>query len=319
MKTAGNERVRVDKFKQFDCVTDFSDHHYHARSKSKQKKNSSNGSVNNDKSTVKRIMKEWEILEKNLPESIFVRVYEGRIDLLRAAVIGARNTPYHNGVFFFDIKFPPDYPNSPPKVYYRSFGLRLNPNLYATGYVCLSLLNTWAGNGIERWSPKSTILQVLLSLQGLVLNEKPYFNEPGIKPTWSWESYNADVFVLSCKTMLFLLRNPAKNFEGLIAEHFRDNASVILRACVEYLEGRVRIGFFNGDGVGAAAPVCSTKKIKVSRKFRDAIHELYPQLYKAFNGVGASLTGLPEKINVRETPASGFIGKLKKFWKKLRA
>ncbi|KAK8511259.1 hypothetical protein V6N12_033536 [Hibiscus sabdariffa] len=314
---AGIERVRADNFKQFDCVTDFSDHHYHARSKSKEKKN---GSINN-KNTVKRIMKEWEILEKSLPESIYVRVYEGRIDLLRAAVIGARKTPYHNGIFFFDLKFPPDYPNSPPKVCYRSFGLRLNPNLYATGYVCLSLLNTWGGIGTERWCPeKSTILQLLLSLQGLVLNEKPYFNEPGIKPAWSWESYNANVFVLSCKTMLFLCRNPPKNFEGLIAEHFRGNAGDILRACVEYLEGRVRVGFFNGDGAGADAPVSSKKKkIKVSRKFKGAVAELYPKLYQAFNGVGASLIGLPEKINVSESPAGGIIGKLKRFWKKITA
>jgi ubiquitin-conjugating enzyme E2 O len=82
-------------------------------------------------------------------------------------------------------------------VSYRAGGLRLNPNLYACGKVCLSLLNTWFGSGCEKWNPSnSTMLQVLVSIQALVLNAKPYFNE--------------DTFVLSCRTMLYALRNPPK-------------------------------------------------------------------------------------------------------------
>lgn len=37
---------------------------------------------------------------------------------------------------------------------------RLNPNLYPTGKICLSLLGTWAGHDTENWSPESTLLQV---------------------------------------------------------------------------------------------------------------------------------------------------------------
>lgn len=33
---------------------------------------------------------------------------------MRAAVIGAPGTPYHDGLFFFDIFLPPDYPFEPP-------------------------------------------------------------------------------------------------------------------------------------------------------------------------------------------------------------
>lgn len=103
-------------------------------------------------------------------------------------------------------------------VNYRSGGLRLNPNLYACGKVCLSLLNTWSGSGCERWSPSnSTMLQVLVSVQALVLNAKPYFNEPGYAmhantPHGEKSSltYNEDTFLLSCRTMLYSLRNPPK-------------------------------------------------------------------------------------------------------------
>ncbi|PHT32993.1 putative ubiquitin-conjugating enzyme E2 25 [Capsicum baccatum] len=124
-------------------------------------------------------MKEWKILEKHLPESIYVRTYELRMDLLRAVIVGAAGTPYHDELFFFDIVFPSDYPNQPPNISYLSRGYHMNPNLYIDGYVCFSLINIWSGNWMERWNSKtSTILQLLVSIQGLVLNAQPYFNEP---------------------------------------------------------------------------------------------------------------------------------------------
>nr|CAB3466226.1 unnamed protein product [Digitaria exilis] len=71
-------------------------------------------------------------------------------------------------------------PATPPLVNYRSFGLRVNPNLYPSGTVCLSFLNTFGGHGTELWSPdSSTVLQVVVSIHGLVLNAQPYYNEAG--------------------------------------------------------------------------------------------------------------------------------------------
>lgn len=103
-------------------------------------------------------------------------------------------------------------------VYYYSGGLRLNPNLYDCGKVCLSLLNTWNGKKTEMWIPgKSTMLQVLVSIQGLILNAKPFFNEPGYENMYVGEDgerrskqYNEDVFILSLKTMVYTIRRPPK-------------------------------------------------------------------------------------------------------------
>lgn len=102
--------------------------------------------------------------------------------------------------------------------YYHSGGWRVNPNLYEEGKVCLSLLNTWTGRGNEVWdSSSSSILQVLVSLQGLVLNSKPYFNEAGYdKQIGTAEgeknslSYNENTFLLNCKTIMYLMRKPPK-------------------------------------------------------------------------------------------------------------
>lgn len=115
-------------------------------------------------------------------------------------------------------------------VYYNSGGLRVNPNLYESGKICLSLLNTWTGSGSEVWNPEnSTILQVLLSLQALVLNEKPYFNEAGYDSQIGKSegeknsvSYNENAFLVNCKSMLYLLRKPPKVSLSVCPYHYRD-------------------------------------------------------------------------------------------------
>lgn len=103
-------------FMRFDVVSDHSDHRY-----SDTEKGGGGGSFARATSAVyKKIMREWKILSEHLPDSIYVRVYDTRIDLLRAVIVGAAGTPYHDGLFFFDIKFPRNYPDEPPKVHYHT-------------------------------------------------------------------------------------------------------------------------------------------------------------------------------------------------------
>ncbi|KAF7180137.1 hypothetical protein CNMCM7691_009304 [Aspergillus felis] len=131
-----------------------------------------------------RIRKEYEILETSLPPGIFVRTWESRIDLLRVLIIGPQGTPYEYAPFVIDFQFPEDYPNKPPASFFHSWTNgqgRVNPNLYEDGRICLSILGTWpTKNPEESWSPiKSTALQILVSIMGLVLVKNPFYNEAG--------------------------------------------------------------------------------------------------------------------------------------------
>jgi hypothetical protein len=96
----------------------------------------------------KRIITEITTLKTSLPPGIFVRYAESRPDILKAVIIGPAGTPYENGVFEFDIFCDGDFPNQPPRVQFKTTGggtIYFNPNLYADGKVCLSLLGTWEG------------------------------------------------------------------------------------------------------------------------------------------------------------------------------
>ncbi|GER35902.1 ubiquitin-conjugating enzyme family protein [Striga asiatica] len=70
--------------------------------------------VHRDRKWLKKVQWDWDILQNNLPEAIYVRVYEDRMDLLRAVIVGAYGTPYQDGLFFFDFLLPQEYPDVPP-------------------------------------------------------------------------------------------------------------------------------------------------------------------------------------------------------------
>ncbi|KAL6211186.1 hypothetical protein ACLB2K_016413 [Fragaria x ananassa] len=270
----------VCSFKRFDIAKDPLDHHYLGAA----------GQNSSSKNWFKKIQQDWSILQNNLPVGIYVRVYEDRMDLLRAVIVGAYGTPYQDGLFFFDFHLPPEYPDVPPSAYYHSGGWRINPNLYEEGKVCLSLLNTWTGRGNEVWDPKSSsILQVLVSLQGLVLNSKPYFNEAGYdKQIGTAEgeknslSYNENTFLLNCKTIMSLMRRPPKDFEEVVKDHFRMRGYYILKACDAYMKGYL-IGSLTED----ASVSDSSDANLTSVGFKLMLAKIVPKLFLALSEVGA--------------------------------
>ncbi|CAL9198142.1 unnamed protein product [Musa hybrid cultivar] len=298
MKTTFDDEIdmKYRLFKQFDVVQDHSDHYY------KFSKIKRLFPLQPTKDWVRWIQHEWKILENDLPETIYVRAYEERMDILRAVIVGPAGTPYHDGLFFFDIFFPPTYPQKPPEVYYRSGGLRINPNLYDSGRVCLSLLNTWSGEGCEKWIPyKSSMLQVLVSIQALVLNAKPFFNEPvyaEIKSTPDVEKrsliYNEGAFVLSCRTMLYLVRNPPKHFGDFVAGHFRKHGGTILKACYAYMNG-VQVGCTISQGINEV--IEGSKNFSAS--FQTSLKLLSKDLLREFTRKGADCSEFLALVEVK--------------------
>jgi baculoviral IAP repeat-containing protein 6 len=148
-------------------------------------------------------------------------------------ISGPKDTPYENGLFEFHAYLPADYPNTVPKVLLHTTGnntVRFNPNLYDSGKVCLSLLGTWAGQAGESWNPKaSTFLQVMISIQSLILVEQPYFNEPGWeremntpKGKLNSDNYNEEKEPHTINlAMISMLKNPPNGFEEVVCNHFR--------------------------------------------------------------------------------------------------
>jgi ubiquitin-conjugating enzyme E2 Z len=125
-------------------------------------------------------------------------------DLLKgtALIIGPPDTPYADGFYFFLFKFPANYPHAPPTVKFCTGDgeTRFNPNLYRSGKVCLSILNTWQG---EPWSGCQTISSVLLAIC-TVFTDAPLLNEPGLtKDHRDFENYNKIIAYKNIQVAIF--------------------------------------------------------------------------------------------------------------------
>jgi ubiquitin-conjugating enzyme E2 Z len=134
------------------------------------------------KENINRLIRDVKDVVRNPLHDNGIYYKHDETDMLKgyALIIGPKDTPYSDGYFLFEINYPTEYPYLPPNIVYCTNGneIRFNPNLYRTGRVCLSILNTWKG---DQWTSCETIRSVLLSLCGL-FTANPLLNEPGITP-----------------------------------------------------------------------------------------------------------------------------------------
>ena len=199
-----------------------------------------------------RLAQEFADLPRALPiestNSIYVRVDKDNMDYMKVLIMGSEGTPYSNGAFEFDVFFDSQYPKGPPKVTLRTTGggtTRFNPNLYNTGKVCLSLLGTWRGNSSENWDPKiSTLLQVLISIQSIIMSDLVYYNEPFHDSEMGTtlgeqrnEAYSNIVRYANIKyAMIEQIKKPSKGFEEVIRRHFYLKKEQILEEVRGWIE-----------------------------------------------------------------------------------
>lgn len=154
--------------------------------------------------TKKRLAKDVRDIYKNPLHSENIYYHHDMDNILTgyAMIIGDKDSVYKYGMYLFRFEFPIDYPYHPPKVVFlTNDGItRFHPNLYRTGKVCLSILNTWAG---EQWSSCQTIRSVLLTLMN-IFDDKPILHEPYI------QSSKTDIITSYNKCIIY------KNYEFVI-------------------------------------------------------------------------------------------------------
>jgi ubiquitin-conjugating enzyme E2 Z len=197
------------------------------------------------KESIQRLIRDIKEITKNpLSENgIYYKHHDE--DMLKgyAMIVGPSETPYFGGYYFFDISYPCDYPHSPPTIKYCTNGdnIRFNPNLYVSGKVCISLLNTWRG---EQWTSCQTISTVLLTLCTLLCKE-PLINEPGVtREHKDFEKYAkiidfknieiAHLQMLQKKEGIFM--KEFEEFYPIMEEHFNKNYVDLLK----YLEEKTK-------------------------------------------------------------------------------
>lgn len=198
----------------------------------------------------KRMVQELSILRKSVPiefgASIYIAMDPENISVLRVLITGPHDTPYDSGCFIFDVFIPQGFPTGPPLVYMLNTGnVRFNPNLYDSGKVCLSILGTWEGSKGETWNKDtSSLLQVFMSIQSLILIDEPYFNEPSYENTIGTDRGRVASKNYNNKIRMYTMRHAMKDlinsteypqFKEIIKNHFRNKKDHILKVCQKWV------------------------------------------------------------------------------------
>jgi len=184
---------------------------------------------------------------------------------------GPEKTPYEDGLFLFDIHLPPAYPSVPPLVHYIAFCTdRLNPNLYEEGKVCVSLLGTWNGRGTEVWTSSSSLLQLFVSIQGLILGPEPYYNEAGYEKQKGTQQgaencrmYNENVLIKLVQSMSRMIVNPPATWHTECLQHIKTHGPEMVKRYKMWLEIS---GSETADSSDASSP--SFPLLPVSKGFK---------------------------------------------------
>jgi ubiquitin-protein ligase len=195
------------------------------------------------KQTIKRIISDVKDLMKSSLEDEGIYYHHDEDDILKgyALITGPKDSLYYGGSYLYTFTFPMDYPHSPPVAYYHTNDgeTRFHPNMYKSGKVCLSILNTWRG---EPWSGCQTIRSVLLTILS-VFDDKPFLHEPGITESHSnFQLYHDIIFYKNLSFSCFLgndnpqtKMNPQEKFNGFPLYLFHDEIKGIHSRVIDEL------------------------------------------------------------------------------------
>ena len=176
----------------------------------------------------KRLIKDFQTLYNDAKDNnIFV---DDSTDLsqINTIIIGPKNTSFQGGFFWIKLEPSAKYPFEPPKGTFMSpvQKLRVHPNLYCEGKICLSILGTWSG---PSWTSLLNFSSIILSIQS-ILCENPITNEPGCEK-YSKESaissnYNIVVKYTTLRMILNFLQckyNVSSYLQNKINEYVKNN------------------------------------------------------------------------------------------------
>jgi len=245
ISTKESEYIKsMSKYKIKYCI--FSDSEYYYTKKI--------NSEDNYKHCFKRLSSEIPTLSDSLPidynATICVAIDKAQPNKQQYLITGPIDTPYQNGCFIFDAFMSSDFPKIPPDFWFKNTGgNRLSPNLYDSGKVCISILNTYIGpspDKSELWIPKeSTLYQVVISILGQILIEEPYFCEPGYESSINTKygreasikyNFNIRLYTMQSTIRDFLVDpNIYSQFKEIIIEHFKLKKDDILKQCGEWV------------------------------------------------------------------------------------
>ena len=109
-------------------------------------------------------MRDLRRLQDDAPPGVSAAPQEDNVMQWEAVIFGPEDTIWENGAFTLKMTFSEEYPVKPPNVVFVT--PIFHPNVYASGAICLDILN-------KQWTPIYDIGSILTSIQSLLTEPNP--------------------------------------------------------------------------------------------------------------------------------------------------
>lgn len=234
------------------------------------------------KETVLRLLKDIRnVMTSTTLETDGIYYKHSETDILTgyACIVGPADSIYFGGYYFFEFKFPTNYPHSPPIVSYltNTGNIRFHPNYYTSKKVCLSVLNSWRG---EQWTGCQSILSILMILQS-ILDKEPLLHEPGIRTQHhDFKSYHIIVeyknYEFACMEILtdlkkYIAVDYYQQFDEFMLRHFHKNKDKIRETIAGYSKSvnmeTYRISLYGGI-------ICNVNYVKLLEYYDNTFYPM---------------------------------------------
>jgi ubiquitin-conjugating enzyme E2 O len=104
-------------------------------------------------------------------------------------------------------------------------------------------LGTWNGKGTEVWTSSSSLLQLFVSIQGLILGPEPYYNEAGYEKQKGTQQgvencrmYNENVLIKLVQSMSRMIANPPATWTLECLQHIKTHGPQMVKRYKMWLE-----------------------------------------------------------------------------------
>jgi ubiquitin-conjugating enzyme E2 D/E len=138
--------------------------------------------MNQQNSTLTRLKKEYYLCSNDNELSLIGCSFgldNNNYYKWKVSIVGPKDTPYENGLFFINIYFPEDYPKHGAEFRFINQIYHLNVDLKKKtfGHICLTSLNEWKSTGKVMGKPGYAVKQALFDIFYLFFTqgiESPY-------------------------------------------------------------------------------------------------------------------------------------------------
>ncbi|CAG9320188.1 unnamed protein product [Blepharisma stoltei] len=125
-----------------------------------------------------RLQNEFRELSQNEDIGFSVGLIDDNLFNWSVCFSGPQDTAWEGGLYMATLRFPPQYPNSPPEMIFRTE--MWHPNIFPDGRVCISILHPPGEDQFNQYESASERWRPILGVEAILVSVISMLNDPNL-------------------------------------------------------------------------------------------------------------------------------------------